>query len=52
MQDLVVIKNIYFLNDENYVITNNMDENQIRLIVHWKRYKTHKTLDFACIKLQ
>jgi hypothetical protein len=34
MQDLVVIKNIYILNDENYVITNNMDENQIRLIVH------------------
>jgi hypothetical protein len=34
MQDLVVIKNIYFLNDEDYVITNNMNENQTRLIVH------------------
>ena len=34
MQDLVVIKKIYFLNDEDYVITNNMDKNQTKLIVH------------------
>lgn len=34
MQDLMVIKNIYILNDKDYVINNKMDENQTMLIVY------------------